>query len=421
MGLRPPRVAPDPIEVVDEARAPGSRHGTAFDRRTWAGLVVLSVGVVVAHIPGPHATAWHWFHDAGRLLVGDGSVPGAGGLSLYVDHPEFQFGPLAVVAAVPFSWFGLGLGSWLAIIVGSALGLIALAALVTTVRRLRPDALRSARPLSLIGGAVTLVLVWGDVAVRTAHLDDAIALCALAAALWALSEGRTGWATVAVAIGAAAKPWAVIFLPLLLLVPDSRRFVRPVGAGLVAVLTWVPFLLAAPETLDVRDYAIPNEASSALRILGVTDPTTPDWVRPAQLLGGMALVGLLVLVGRWPAALMAGVAVRLVLDPAANRYYTVGLVLTVLVFEWVERPERVPWLAVASAVLLEGSQLEGVPATLGGWMRVAVVAAVLVTAAGYRPSAGVELGRGDGPAVTSRGRPTTSRRARAPAAGSPAG
>jgi hypothetical protein len=347
---------------------------------------VLSAAVAVAHAPGRHATAWHWFHDSARLLVGDPAVDGAGGLALYRDHPEFQFGPLSTAVSVPFSLFGLRVGSWLAIAVGSALGLVAVTAVAAAALRLRPDAVGPARTRSLVTGAVVFVVVWGAVAVRTAHLDDAVALTATALAVWALTDRRPWWAAVLLGLAAAAKPWAVVFILLLLIAPGRFRLLRPVVAGALALITWAPFVIAEPATLDVRDFRIANEATSALRALGFTGEFAPDWVRPAQLLGGLALVGFLVLVGRWPAALMAGVAVRLVLDPAANRYYTAGLVLAVLVFEWVEFPERLPWLAAGSALLLEASQLSGMPSALGGWMRVVVVAAVLATAVLWRPT-----------------------------------
>lgn len=367
------------------ADGPAPRPQAPFSRRTYLGLVALSAVVVAVQLPGPHATAWHWFHDAARLLVGDPAVDGAGGLALYRDHPEFQFGPLSAAISIPFSLFGLRVGSWLAIAVGSALGLVAVTAVAAAAGRVRSDVVGPARTRSLVVGAVVLVVVWGDVAVRTAHLDDAVALTATALAVWALTDRRPWWATVLLGVAAAAKPWAIVFVPLLLVMPGRGRLLRPAVAGGLALATWLPFVLAEPATLDVRDHRIVNEATSALRALGVTSATTPEWVRPTQLLAGLAVVGLLVLAGRWPAALMAGVAVRLVIDPAANRYYTAGLVLAVLVFEWVEFPKRLPWLAAASALLLEASQLDGLPAALGGWMRVAVVAAVLATAVLWRP------------------------------------
>jgi hypothetical protein len=370
-------------------RRTDSRSPRPFDRRALVGLTLLSALVIAVQIPGPHATAWHWFHDAARLLVGDGAVDGADGLSLYRDHPEFQFGPLSALISVPFSLFGRQAGSWLAILAASALGLVAVSALGRAAVRLRPAVAVPARRVSLVVGAVTLIVVWGDVAMRTAHLDDAVALAATAMAVWALADRRPWWATVLIGVAAAAKPWAIVFVPLLMVAPGPRRWLRPVGAAAVALATWAPFVLAEPATLDVRRYEITNEATSALRTLGVTGATTPDWARPAQLLGGLAVAGLLVLAGRWPAALMAGVAVRLVLDPAANRYYTAGLVLAVLVYEWVDHPTRVPWLAVGSAVLLEASQLGGFPPAVGGWMRIAVVAAVLAAAVIERPDDGV--------------------------------
>ena len=43
-----------------------------------------------------------------------------------------------------------------------------------------------------------------------------------------------------------------------------------------------------------------------------------------------AIAAALVRWGRWHRAVMAAVAFRLLMDPAANRYYTVGLVLGLL-------------------------------------------------------------------------------------------
>lgn len=360
---------------------PAEAPPSGFDRPTLVALAGLSVGVLLAHVPGRHGTAWHWFHDAARLLVGDPAVEGAGGLSLYVDRADFQFGPVAVVAAVPFTVFGRTGGQWLAAVAASALGVLAAYALAAAARRVRPDALAADRPGALLVGAALLIVTWGSVAVLTTHLDDAIALCATALAVWALTERRPGAATLLLALAAAVKPWAVVFVPLLLVVDDRRRFVRPAVAAGLAVATWVPFVLAAPETLDVRSHDIFNQTTSALRAIGVTAETTPGWVRPVQLLGGMAVVGLLVLVGRWPAALMTGVALRLLLDPGANRYYTVGLVLAVLVFEWVDHPRRLPWLALGTAALLEASQIWALPDALGGWLRLTAVAAVVAAAA----------------------------------------
>ena len=83
---------------------------------------------------------------------------------------------------------------------------------------------------------------------------------------------------------------------------------------------------------------------------------------------------------------MTAISIRLLIDPAANRYYTAGLVLGILIHELTARPDRVPWLAAVAALLLEVPQSEGFPPTAAGWLRLAVVVAVLSQAARAAPS-----------------------------------
>lgn len=342
----------------------------------WPTLACLSVIVLVVQLPGPHATAWHFFDDAARLLIGDGPAGEAGGLHLYRDHPELQFGPLSIVAAVPFTLLGSTLGKWAAMVAASAAGLAALALALGAVERLRPGLLRQIPSHVLLVGGATVVITWGDVAVRTAHIDDAIALVAVAAALRSCA-GHHGMATVvALTVAAAAKPWAIMFAPLAL-VPPGRRVVRLGLVVTLTALTWAPFVLAEADTLDTTDFVIENDPTSVLRALGVDDPFTPAWARPIQLIGGAVIVALLVIARRWPAALMAGVAWRLLFEPGAHRYYTIGVVLGVLVVELLARPGRVPYATVAAAITLELTASPGVHTGVGRACRLACLVAVM--------------------------------------------
>ena len=136
----------------------------------WGVLVGVAVVALVVQLPFTHATAWHFFDDVARLLVGNGS-PGEGtGLHLYRDHPELQFGPLSIVAALPFTIFGEDGGSIAAMVVSSVVGLVAFWFLLRTVERL------GARPSRFVctAAGVVFVATWSDVAVRTAHIDDAL-------------------------------------------------------------------------------------------------------------------------------------------------------------------------------------------------------------------------------------------------------
>jgi hypothetical protein len=326
-------------DAPGRASAPGASRTARLGSRLplWPTLTVLSVVVLVGHLPGNHATAWHYFHDAARLLLGDGAAGEGTGLRLYRDHPELQFGPLNVVVAVPLSLLGETGGSLVAMAAASASGLLALAWLLDAVRRVQPALLDATPRSTLLAAGAVFVVTWGDVAVRAAHIDDAIALAATAFALRAVA-GREGWAAaLALGLAAAAKPWAIAFAPLLLAVP-GRRVARSAALVAVPLLTWAPFVLAEPSTLDTAEHAIENDPTSVLRVLGVDDPTTPDWARPVQLGGGVLLVAGLVALRRWPAGVLAGVSWRLLFEPGANRYYTIGFVLGALMVELVARP-----------------------------------------------------------------------------------
>ena len=268
--------------------------------------------VLVAQIPFRHATAWHWFDHAAPLLIGQGAGPH--GLHLYAGHPEFQFGPVSILVAVPL----VMAGALAAMVTLSAVGVWCAIVLTRLVGRLRPWADPRATWISTTVGGVLLIVVWGDVAVRTAHLDDGIALAATVAALAAAARGRGALAAVAFGLAAAAKPWALAFVPILLALDDDHRWRHLALAFGVVAFTWAPFLLAEPETLRLGHYAIANESSSALRALGVHDPATPGWVRPTQLVGGLVVAAGLATRGRWASVVMVAVAMRLLVDPAAT-------------------------------------------------------------------------------------------------------
>jgi hypothetical protein len=375
------------------------RRGRRLDRLLdavgpWPLLAGLSAVVLLAHLPGTHATAWHFFDDAARLLLGRAElgVDGGSGLHLYRGRPDLQFGPLSAIVAVPLVLLGSDAGRVAAMVLGSALGLVAVALAADTANRVWPAVSAVDRRRTLLLGGAIAVVTWGDVAVRTAHLDDALALTAAAGALAATARRRPGWAALAAGVAVAAKPWAVVVVPLVLvaLPPGSGpRAARRTGAVLagrlalaaaVPLLTWGPFVLAEPATLDTAGFAIANDPTSVLRALGVDEATTPGWARPAQLLGGAAIATVVVAIGRWPAVLLAGVAWRLLLEPGANRYYTAGVVLGGLVLALGPRAGRLPWALLAGAVALEVTAMPGAPAGPGRWLRLATVVGALAVA-----------------------------------------
>jgi hypothetical protein len=344
------------------------------------GPVVVVAAALVVGLSSRHATSWHFFRDAAHLLMAAGSSNG-GGLDVYLAHPEFQFGPLAVIAAMPFALLPASLGVYAVLGFGTLLGAVAILGIEITARRTGARAGRGVWDGSRIAGELTLAIVWADVAVRTAHLDDAIALASVAIACAAVAHNRPGLATAALTIAAAAKPWAIVFAPLAL-VPPGRFKAARIGAVLAGVaLTWLPFVADEPGSVAAAgSFTIANAPSSALRVLGFADPATPSWVRPTQVALGLLLAFALVRARRWPAVIMVGLALRLMLDPAVHHYYAAGLVLGTLLWESVVRPGRLPLLTVATAVILEVTPEDMHPSALAGVLRLALTAGLIVAA-----------------------------------------
>jgi hypothetical protein len=346
--------------------------------RAWVVLAALTVVVALVQLPGPHATAWHFFDDAARLLIGRAPSGEAGGLRLYADHPDLQFGPLSIVLAVPFALLGETVGQWAAMAVTAAAGLGAYALVLSGVECMLPSSRRVPDSVMLFGGAL-VVTTWGDIAIRTAHIDDAVTLVGLAAALRWCALDRARPATLALAVSAAAKPWGLMFAPLALVPTGHHRGRRMVLVAMAVVLTWAPFVLAESATLDVGNFRIINDPTSVLRALGIDDPLTPLWVRPLQLVGGFVVVAAVVLRGWWPAALACGLAWRLLLEPGAHRYYTAGVVLALLFVELRARPNRLPMATAISALVLELTALPDAPDRFG-LARLAIVVFIPIAA-----------------------------------------
>ena len=288
----------------------------------------------------PSGISWHYFRlGAQDLLHGPG-------LHVYAADPGLQIGPLAFLVAGAVGAVGgahaLGLAQ---VVMTAGLGIVLVA-----LRLLLP---RRDRALRLALAGLVLAPAWTVLAVRWAHLDDVLALVLLTVGLWGVRHGRGHplVAGLAVAAASAAKPWAVIALPLLLVLPQARwRAVGYAVAGTAAA--WLPFLVADPGTLAALHPPVGVADSSVMWWLGYHGTYLPPWDRLAQLVG--APLAALVAVWRraWPGALLAGIAVRLALDPQDIAYYAAGAVLAALVLDLLGRRSRVPWVALGTALVL---------------------------------------------------------------------
>jgi hypothetical protein len=324
-----------------------------------------------------HGIAWRAFLVPGsRMLFGGPagfSCPGfpyshlPGGLHLYASYPCLQIGPLAFVVAEPIRFLGPHGGLVVAELIMSLIGLAILLVIGQIMAIARPELLssRAAQWTLLAGGALFLV-AWETVAVGDGHLDDVLALLFAALAVLAGLRGRPVLTGLALGLSVAAKPWGLIFLPVLLLtagigawraanlagrpVRDSLRpcLIAAVVAAAVAAATWLPFLLADPATTSAFHFAIYNSPGSGLRVLGVNSKETPPWDRTLQIGLGCLLGSLAVWRGRWPAVLLLGAGARIGLDPGIHEYYTPGVLMGALLWDLVGTRRPFPLWTVLS-------------------------------------------------------------------------
>lgn len=289
------------------------------------------------HVPTA-LVSWHYVMTGAALLR---SAAPDGGLHLYAAHPELQMGPLTFLVMSPFGHVPEVVSGVVVAVLVAAAGPVLVALLPTLV-----GVPVSARQRGL--AALVLLPVWAELGVHYAHLDDALALALLVGAMLAVRRDRAIVAALLLAASADAKPWALAFLPVLLGLPRTR-WVRALGTWTAGVaVAWLPFLLADPGTLHAGRFAIPNDASSSLRALGFTEPGTPMWDRPVQVLLGLALATVAVHRGRWLAVPAIALGVRMLLDPATYPYYEAGLVLATVLVDLGLRRTRWPWLSIVA-------------------------------------------------------------------------
>ena len=358
----------------------------------WAVLAALLAAFTA--IPGNTATAWHFFSRGAELMFGGGPD---GGIHTYASTPELQSGPLTYLVAWPATAVPGRGGRLAAMVTMLALALV----IVAVVMRLAGD--RVARRTRFLAAAC-LMPAWVDLAWRAAHLDDALTLTLTVAALAARMRGRLVTSGVLVGLAIDAKPWAVVFVVLLLPTDRSqwRRSAAAIGvAGALIAAAWLPFVLLDSRTLPMlRAFTIPNEFDSGLRALGVTDARTPAWDRPVQLVLGLGLGAVAMWRRRVWAVPVVGIAARLSIDPGAHTYYAAGVLVVCLLADGLGGLWRWPWASVSALVLvwLPGHALPLVPAArlagagvVTGAVKVgflAVLAVLVLVLPGVRPRAG---------------------------------
>jgi hypothetical protein len=325
-------------------------------RWRYAILTVAAYAFSFQHMRGT-GRDWRYFVYGSELLLGHHRVflSRPGGLHFYANYPNFQIGPLSLLAAAPFRVLGPGDGRVLGAIAMTAMAPLLIfvlertAAIVWPAPSEREVAFR--RATVLLGG-VMVVQSWSTLATIYAHLDDVLTLSAIVFALWAVAARRPLLLGLALGIAIAAKPWGVVALPLAFALPGRARWQALATATAIACVAWGPFLLADGDTWSAMRPQVIVARSSVIHLLGVPLGDGPDWTRPVQL--GLALLagGLAVWRRRWAAVPLVGIAVRVALDPQVFLYYTAGLVLAALAWDLLRSRQTLPLWTLFAFVLL---------------------------------------------------------------------
>lgn len=310
--------------------------------RTWWILAfwLAAIGTVHALIWAGHG--WVWFPQGAHLLFSSSWG------HLYALHNDLQIGPLTFVVVAPVVFaLPARLGEVVAIVLMCSAGLVVL----REIRRLVPDRSRQTGRAFLLAGLCFLTL-WAELAVTFGHADDVLAIVFTTFSLRALRSGHPYLGAVLLALAADCKPWAVMFVPLLLLA-DRRARGRSLALWTVVILVaWLPFYLADHRTVSVGTYRIPNNLASSLRVLGVNSASTPPWDRPVQLLLAAALGFVLMRRGRWSAVIVVAVAARILLDPAIHSYYDAGLLAGAVLCDLALLAGPIPILSLSAVLVL---------------------------------------------------------------------
>lgn len=354
----------------------------AVRARTIIWLFVLAA--VAARYVGRSDGDWEEIFDATGLLFGvHGPIHHLpGGLHLYASYPEFQFGPLALIAAVPL-WAAGWSARWLAAVTMLGIGWASLVLIDraasgtggiagTDVGAARPARVEPAELGRLVGGVVAAV-AWVPLAARYLHIDDALAVLAIVGAVVAIRCERGVLAGLLVGAAIGCKPWAAPMMPMLAGLPRTQWRRAAAAAVAATAAVWLPFLIAAPSMVRAGSPQVDVSDASVLRLFGVPGGIGPGWVRPVQLVVAGMCATVAATRGRWTGVALVVLAVRILVDPGTFEYYTSALVIAALVWDTVARSSAVPVATVSAALALDLAEVVVASATARAVLRLGAV------------------------------------------------
>jgi hypothetical protein len=335
-----------------------------------AGLVLPTVTCVALGLAvGAPMSDWPIAAHAGDLMLSDG-------FTVYARSPEAQMGPAALLLAATVPAWAY------APLVGSLLLPFLFVVMATAVRKPGP---------AVLAGAMTLALPWAALGVQ-GHGDDALLLLGIAVAVHGQTRRSDLLTSGGLVLAVAAKPLALMFLPLLLL-----RSPRSAALGVAGtVLVWAPFVLADPVGFLAAGEGYSDILPGSALALAGMEPMSgfPPWVRPAQLGAGLALCWWVARSRGWAAAVLAVFVVRTLLEPATWNYYSTTLIAAAFMVEVRGGRQALALTVPALATFVtSAAYFEPMPAAVG-LLRLALLGGLLAGALLPPPKAGrsAELG-----------------------------
>lgn len=332
--------------------------------------VCFAVGAVVGHPTGD----WQIARAAGNLLV-------AGHWDVYAQMPKAQMGPLALLLA------------------GAVPGSVYLATICALFPVLLMLAMASQAPSPRLyavvaAGGILTAWPWAAFGVQ-GHADEALVVLGAVGMVVAFGRRQSLWVCAAFLVAIAAKPTAIVLLPLVFMSSWRAGLTALVGTGLI----WAPFFLADPTGFLAAGRGPGDTWPGSLHALLGAEPYTgfPAWVRPVQLIGGLAVFWALARYRSAAAALVGVLAFRTLLEPGAWNYYGAAIAAAGLLFD--VRHFRRPVITALGFVSF-AAVLSTPVSPIGGHIRLLAIAAALAVVVALRP-AGRGSGSSAGPAESS--------------------
>ena len=292
------------------------------------------------------------FVYGGHVLLGGSSNLHDTPLHLYAQEPLLQVGPPVLLffgLLFPLPEHGLMVATAALIF---ACAMIAMASIKATVEALAGDR-RQTRQRFLLGGMLVMP-AWSTFLVYW-HLEDAIAIMAIAVAFWVISNGRPSWAAgLALGFGIACKPWALVVAPIILGLPSFRQQARAAASAAGLVLAcWAPFVIADSETVTalggLDSWLAPG---SVLHALGARGLVAPHGAHSLMYVVALLLGGIAVYRKRWFAVPLVALAGRILLEPKAFLYYGCGPLVAAWLLDMRSERRRAAWLPLWTTVTL---------------------------------------------------------------------